>query len=77
MVFFPPLFCLLKPQLVETDGHSSWFWFCQRFLPVKRELFLSKVGSGTLRTGDWTKEKFWCNSLKTSSEIVFELALYE
>ena len=22
MVFFPPLFCLLKPQLVEADGLS-------------------------------------------------------
>ena len=58
-----PPFCPLKPQLVETDGRPSWFWFWWRFLPVKREFFLSTVASCTLRTGDWLKEKFQCNLL--------------
>jgi len=64
-------------QLVEAVGHPSWVWFCQRFLPVKRELFLSTVVSCTLRTGDWTEEKFRCNLLVSlARQIVFELALY-
>ena len=47
------------------------FWFCQRFLPVKRESFLSTVASGTLRTGDWTEEKFQCNLLVFLARISF------
>ena len=35
---------------LRLEDHPSWVWFCQRFLPVKRELFLSTVASGTLRT---------------------------
>ena len=33
-----------------TGGHPCWFWFWWRFLPVKRELFLSTVASCMLRT---------------------------
>ena len=58
-----PRFCLLKPQLFEADGHPSWVWFCQRFLPVKRESFLSTVASGMLRMGNWTEEKFQLQSV--------------
>jgi len=76
MVFFPPLFCLLKPQLVEADGHPSWVWFCQRFLPIKREMFLSTVASGMLRTGDWTEDKFWCNLLVSLARMLFLNRLY-
>jgi len=36
---FSPLFCLLKPQLVEADGHASWVWFCQRFLSWSPDSF--------------------------------------
>jgi len=57
-----PLSCPLNPQLVEEDGRPSWFWFWWRFLPVKREFFLSTVASCTLRTGDWIREKFQCNN---------------
>ena len=73
------LFCPLKPQLVEADGHPSWVWFCQRFLPVKRESFLSTVASCMLRTGDWTKEKFRCNLLVSLARKLFLnwLCVYE
>ena len=76
MVF---LFCPLKPQLVKADGHPSWVWFCQRFLPVKRESFLSTVATGTLRTGDWSKEKFRCNLLVYLARKLFLnwLCMYE
>ena len=46
-----PLSSPLKPHLVEADGRPSRVWFCPRFLPVKREFFLSTVSSCTLRTG--------------------------
>ena len=66
-----PLFCPLKLQLVGADGHPSWFWFCQRFLPVKRESFLSTVASCTRRTGDWTEDKFRSNLLVSLARILF------
>ena len=74
--FVPPLFCLIKPQLVEADGHPSWVWFCQRFLPVKRESFLSTVATGTLRTGDWTEDNFRCNLLVSLDRMFFLNWLY-
>ena len=72
-----PLFCPLKALLVEADGHPSWVWFCQRFLPVKRESFLSTVASCMFRMGDWTKEKFRCILLVSlARKLSFKLALY-
>ena len=47
-----------------------------RFLPVKRESFLSTVATGTLRTGDWTEEKFRCNLLVSLARILFLNWLY-
>ena len=38
-----PLSCPLKPELVEADGRPPWVWFCQMFIPVEREFFLSTV----------------------------------
>ena len=50
--------------------------FCQRFLPVKRESFLSTVASGMLRTGDWTEDKFQCNLLVSLARVLFLNWLY-
>ena len=50
----------------RTNTGTSWVWFCQRFLPVNRESFLSTVASCMLGTGNWTKEKYQvsvCNLL--------------
>ena len=71
-----PLSCPLNPQPIEAGGSPSWVWFSQRFLPVKREFFLSTVASGTLRTGDWTKEKFQCNLYLSIARILFLNWLY-
>ena len=38
-LFSSPLSCPLNPQHVEADGQPPLVWFCQRFLPVKREFF--------------------------------------
>jgi len=40
---------------------DRWFWFWWRFLPVKKEFFLSTVALCTLRTGIGS-EKIWCLS---------------
>ncbi|MEQ2286382.1 hypothetical protein AMECASPLE_001967 [Ameca splendens] len=45
----------IKCQSVVADGRSHWFWFCWRFLPVKREFFLSTVATCMLSMRDCCK----------------------
>ncbi|MEQ2224560.1 hypothetical protein ILYODFUR_008816 [Ilyodon furcidens] len=53
------IFCVFSvrsnPQLVVADGHSQCAWFCWRFLPVKREFFLSAVDTCMLSMRDCCK----------------------
>ena len=51
-------FRLLEPQSASADGRSHWAWFCWRFLPVKREFFLSTVAASMLSVRDciWVNE---------------------
>jgi len=53
-----PLFRPLNPQPVQADGRPSRVWFRQKFLPVKREFFLSTIASCMLRTGFGSKGCF-------------------
>jgi len=65
--FFPPLFCPLKPQLVEADGHPG---SARGFFLLKGSRF-SPQSPGTLRTGDWTEKKFRCNLLVSLARKLF------
>ena len=56
---------------VEADGRPSRARLCWRFLPVKRELFLSTVTLGVLRTGDWFEENIWCDLLVSLATHLF------
>ena len=53
---------------------KPWFWFCQRFLPVKKEFFLSTVTLCMLRMGNWIEEKFQCNLLVSLAKLLFILS---
>ena len=51
-------------------------WRDHRPQRVKRESFLSTVATGTLRTGDWTEDKFRCNLWGSLARILFLNWLY-
>ena len=52
MVFLPPLFCLLKPQLVEADGHPTYADSLQvlQLLPTVQK-HVGLIGDSTLTLG--------------------------
>ena len=67
----PALSCPLNFQPVQADGCPRRVWFCQRFLPIKRDFFLSIIISCLLRTRDWIKSKFLCSIVASLARQLF------